>query len=115
MSYCIEMGEFESMPVVKLAGAIGVLCEDLEQQLQKVIVRRPALVIVDLAGVTTISSFGMGVLLGLRRSLGMHGGKVRLAGAQRLVQEAFSRARLDTVLSFYPTVAEAAAGKAEAS
>jgi anti-anti-sigma factor len=103
----------ETLPqavVVHIKGECAITLQPLEAMFLRLSAQRPKLVVLDMAGVTFISSLGMGSILAFRRGLVPQGGQVRLAAVQPLVLEAFRRAHLYDVLTFYPTVAEACAG-----
>ncbi|HEY1921964.1 MAG TPA: STAS domain-containing protein [Tepidisphaeraceae bacterium] len=103
----------EALPealVVHIKGECAITLHPLEATFTRLSAQRPKLVVLDLAGVTFISSLGMGSMLAFRRGLSSHGGQVRLAAVQPLVLDAFRRAHLYEVFSFHPTVAEACAG-----
>ncbi len=66
-------------------------------------------VVIDLAGVSYVSSVGLSTLLRGAQLAQAQGGRVVLAGLQDVVQEAFEMAGLDRVLAVYPTLETAAA------
>jgi stage II sporulation protein AA (anti-sigma F factor antagonist) len=102
--------QIETLPgatVVHVKGECAITLQPLEAMFLQLSAQRPKLVVLDLAGVTFISSLGMGSILAFRRGLALHGGSVRLAAAQPLVLDAFRRAHLYDVFTFLPTVAEA--------
>jgi anti-anti-sigma factor len=104
--------QIEALPeaaVVHIKGECAITLQPLEASFLRLSAQRPKLVVLDLAGVTFISSLGMGAMLGFRRGLALHGGEVRLASVQPLVLEAFRRAHLHDVFTFFPTVPEACA------
>jgi anti-anti-sigma factor len=104
--------QIETLPeaiVVHIKGECAITLQPLESTFLRLSATRPKLVVLDMAGVTFISSLGMGSMLAFRRSLVSHGGQVRLAAVQPLVLDAFRRAHLYEVFTFYPTVAEACA------
>ena len=97
--------------VIRVDGDAGVAnAERLDVELARACTRRPALAVVDLGGLTFISSMGMGALVHFHRAVVSHGGVVRFAAAQPLVADAFRRARLSDVLELHGTV-HAALGK----
>jgi anti-anti-sigma factor len=102
--------QIETLPdavVVHIKGECAITLTPLEATFLQLSAKRPKLVVLDLAGVTFISSLGMGSMLAFRRGLHSHGGQVRLAAVQPLVLEAFRRAHLYDVFTFFPAVTEA--------
>ena len=99
--------------MIRVVGDAGVSnAERLDAEFARACARRPALAVIDLAGVTFISSMGMGALVTFHRSVTRHGGVVRLAAARPLVADALRRARLTDVLHLHDTIDEAF-GKSE--
>ena len=68
------------------------------------------LAVIDLSGLTFLSSMGMGALVSFHRAVTRNGGVVRLAAAPPPIADAIRRARLTDVLDLQATVA-AALGK----
>jgi stage II sporulation protein AA (anti-sigma F factor antagonist) len=102
--------KIEALPqavVVHIKGECAITLQPLETTFLQLSAQRPKLVVLDLAGVTFISSLGMGSILAFRRGLVSHSGQVRLAAVQPLVLDAFRRAHLYDVFKFFPTIAEA--------
>lgn len=64
-------------------------------------------VIVDLSGVEQMDSSGVQILYEWFASLRRSGGELRLVGANARVARLFRMTRLDTVLKFYPSIAQA--------
>lgn len=96
--------------VVAVRGEAVVDLEPLVSTLQSVSAKRPASVVLDLKELSFISSLAMGVMLAFRRGVLANGGKLKVAGMQKLVLDAFKRARLDKVFDIAETV-EAALAK----
>jgi anti-sigma B factor antagonist len=95
--------------VVLLAGKL-VMGRDplhLEDLVADLVRRHRRKIILNLTQVYYIDSSGLGSIarcLSIRRRAG---GELRVAGAADKVKELFHTTRLDTALSFYPTVPEA--------
>ena len=77
--------------------------------LMRVVARRPPLVVVDLSGVTFLSSLAMGALVGFSRDLGRCGGRVKLVGIPPLIYESLKTSRLHTLFEICAAVEEAQA------
>lgn len=95
--------------VVAVKGEAVVDLEPLVSTLQSVSARKPAAVVLDLKDLSFISSLAMGVLLAFRRGVLANGGKLKVAAMQKLVLDAFKRARLDKVFEIVETVDAAVA------
>jgi anti-anti-sigma factor len=82
--------------VIRIKGEAGVECAvGLEKGLLGPAARRPAVVILDLSELSSISCLAMGVLVAYRRGVVRSGGRVRLAEElQPAVREALTRAEL---------------------
>jgi anti-anti-sigma factor len=96
--------------ILRLEGEAGVHAVDrmpFMLMLMRLVARRPPLVVVDLSGVTLLSSLAIGALVGLRRGLGRWGGQVRLAAVPPVIYESLKTSRLDTLFEICATVEEA--------
>ena len=108
-----DIAESPAGIVVRLTGQVGILeVEPLRGQLSRLVAKRPALVVFDLAGLTFISSLGMGALMEFRRGATRQGGQVKLAAVQPTVLEAFKAAGLDQVFPIAESAEAALAGPA---
>ena len=100
--------ETQSLPqalLVKVTGDAGVAAvSELDDKLMRLTAGKPPSVIVDLSGLAFISSIGMGALVNFHKSIHRQGGAVRFAAPQPMVNEAFKRARLHSLLDIRPTV-----------
>src|SRR6516225_1570445 len=68
--------------LLRLEGEAGVHAVDRMSfilMLMRLVARRPPLVVVDLSGLTFLSSLAIGALVGFCRELGRFGGRVKLA------------------------------------
>jgi anti-anti-sigma factor len=82
----------------------------LDKNLLAISAQRPTRVVVDLGGLSFISSIFMGSLIRLRQSVGHSKGKVVMCGASETVLDALKRARLDQVFEIHPAVDDAVRG-----
>jgi anti-anti-sigma factor len=105
--------------IVRLSGDGGTVAVDaLQRPLSGIQVRRPNLVIFDMAELATAASLFIGALVSFRRALTRLGGAVKLARLRPLVLEAFQRARLDRLFEITNSVelpVEAAAARRDNS
>ena len=63
--------------------------------------------IIDCDRLQYVSSYGLGVLLGLSKRMKTRGGEIKLAGLQGLVVQALHIARLDALFQIYADVDQA--------
>lgn len=91
--------------VVHINGDAGVSNTDaLSLALLPVSASRPALVVLDLAGLNFISSLGLGLLLEFRSGIARNGGTVRVANPQQHVRDMLIKCKFEVVLPIYDTV-----------
>src|SRR5262249_28120870 len=98
--------------LLRLEGQAGVHAMDRMQFiviLMRLVARRVPLVVVDLSGLTVLSSLAMGALVGFRRDLGRWGGRVKLAAIPPAIYESLEAARLHMLFEVCATVEEALA------
>jgi anti-anti-sigma factor len=96
--------------VVRIEGKADVATADVMRfALLGLLARRVTLAVLDLSGLTYVSSLAMGVLVGFRRDIGRWSGRARIVGVQPFVYEVLQAARLTELFEFYGTVEEAAA------
>jgi anti-sigma B factor antagonist len=101
--------------IVRVIGDAGLsTVARLEAELSSVASERPALVVVDLTGLTFIASRGMGALMSFHRRMQLQKAAVRVAAPQSRVRDALEIARLHTVLEMYDSVETALKGKVQA-
>lgn len=106
----VSTSERDGWTVLTLTGQLDVAtAPDLRQTLQQVQYAGDGRVVVDLAGVEFLDSFGLGVLIGGVKRARSHGGRLVLAAASRRVMQIFELAGLEAALPLAPDV-EAAIG-----
>jgi anti-anti-sigma factor len=91
--------------LVRLEGAAD--CNSvarLQLALVRLIACREPLAVLDLSGLTFLSSLAMGALVSLRRDLARWGGRVRIARATPQVYESLEAARLTMLFEFTDTI-----------
>jgi anti-anti-sigma factor len=94
--------------VVALAGEAGMAAADrLHFELTRLSALRPRLTVLDVSGVTLISSLAMGALLAFAGGMKVNGCRVVLAGATGNVGDSLRRACLDRVIPMVGTVEQA--------
>ena len=101
----IEITESGPALVVALKGSIGIIEVDLlDAQFSKLADQKPALVVLDLSGLSMMGSSAMGSLIGFRRDVAKSGGIMRMAAVSPIVRESFKRALLDKLFKVFDTV-----------
>ncbi len=105
----IEIGADRS--VVTVAGEIDVATAPaLRERLDEVQATEPAVLIVDLLGVTFIDSTALGVLIGARKQCVAAGGSMRLVIAEPRILKIFEITGLTELFPIRSTRDEAVAG-----
>ena len=97
---------------LRLEGEAGVHAVDRMPfilMLMRLVARRPPLVVVDLSGLTFLSSLAIGALVGFCRELGRFGGRVKLAAIPPVIYESLKTSRLHMLFEVCATVEEAQA------
>jgi anti-anti-sigma factor len=98
----------DSTILVKVEGQAGVVgLQELQFSFVQIIARRTRVAVLDLSGLTFISSLAMGLVVGLRRDLARWNGCVMIAGCPSIIVEAFDVAGLTELFTFHAS-AEAA-------
>ena len=98
--------------VVTISGRL-VLGRELDQLtvvVQTLLDQQQKKIVFDISGMDYLDSAGIGTLVSCVTQIKKSGGTLRLAGANARVQKLLKMARVEDILSVYPTVAEAAAG-----
>ena len=96
--------------LLRLEGEAGVRAPDRMQFiLMRLVARRIPLVVVDLSGLTFLSSLAIGALVGFSRELGRFGGRVKLAAVPPVIYESLKTSRLHMLFEVCATVEEAQA------
>ncbi len=100
----------DSTILVKVEGQAGVVgLQELQLAFMQIIARRTSVAVLDLSGLTFISSLAMGMVVGLRRDLARWNGCVRIGGCPSIIHEAFDVAGLTELFTFHTSAEEALA------
>jgi anti-anti-sigma factor len=110
----VELADVGGVLILRLSGELRLDMTPLERQLIRLSAGRPAVVVIDLAGLSFISSLGMGYLNNFRRGVKPYGGVVKIAAAQPLVDQALRLCNFHQLFEFHDSV-EAALGARAAS
>lgn len=96
--------------VLELTGriTIGRDCKQLEWAVENLIKEGRKKVIFDLAGVTTVDSTGLGIIVMSAGQIKKAGGELRVAGATAHVEDVLKMTNIDQIVVLHPTAAAAA-------
>jgi anti-anti-sigma factor len=104
----IEVEQKPQAVVARLVGEAGIdEADELDRSLRLLSAAKPALVVLDLSGMSYIASMGIGALVKFRNEISHGGGRVVLAALRPLVLDTFKHAGLLRVFQAYPTVDDA--------
>jgi anti-anti-sigma factor len=94
--------------IMKLIGQIGLAeAEEFDRQVRAVAAAGPTRVVLDMSGLTMLSSAGIGALLRLQKTLGAKKCAVCLAALSQEIAQVLELSRLLSLFTISPTVAEA--------
>ena len=99
--------------VLEITGriTIGRECKQLEWATDSLVrEKQQKKIIFDLSGVTHIDSTGIGIIVMSAGQVKQAGGELRLAGANKHVEQVLTLTSVEKLVSSYPTLAEAASG-----
>ncbi|RCW39952.1 anti-anti-sigma factor [Halopolyspora algeriensis] len=98
--------------VVKVSGEIDLVTSpQLEQELTRALDTRPEALVLDITGVTFLSSAGLAVLVGMHQYAGEHT-RFRVVADGAATLRPIQLMGLDGEFPVYPSTAEAVAGRA---
>jgi anti-sigma B factor antagonist len=98
--------------VLEITGriTIGRECKQLEWAVDSLVQeKQKQKIIFDLTGVTHIDSTGIGIIVMSAGQVKQAGGELRLAGANKHIEQVLKLTSVDKLVSWNPTVTEAAA------
>lgn len=94
--------------ILKVSGYLDTTtASELETSLYALLKRGVCKIVVDLSGVTYISSAGWGIFIGEIKEIRNRGGDLKLAGMVGDVFEVFQLLEFQTILEAYPSAEEA--------
>lgn len=94
--------------ILRLVGQIGLAeAEEFDRQCRRVAESRPARVVLDMSGLTMLSSAGIGALLRLQKMFASIQCEVRLAALPAEIVQILELSRLTSLFTVAPTVADA--------
>jgi anti-anti-sigma factor len=92
-------GQAAGAPVVAVRGEVRLDAKALEAAFMRVIAGHPKSIILDLSGLSFLSSLGMGSFVSLRNALKRTGGQLIVCGTRPIVMDALKRARLENLFA----------------
>ena len=96
--------------IVGLRGRLDALTSpDVEKRLLVIVAQSDVRIVLDLSGLSYISSLGLRVLMAVAKQVQAGGGRMALSALSGSVQEIFKLAGFTELFSVYQTVEEAAA------
>jgi anti-sigma B factor antagonist len=100
--------EASDVTVLKVGGYLDTTtASELESALNGLLKKGCSKIVVDLSGVTYISSAGWGIFIGEIKEIRNRGGDLKLAGMVGDVFEVFQLLEFQTILEAYPSAEEA--------
>jgi anti-sigma B factor antagonist len=98
----------EDVSVIKVDGYLDTTtARDLETALNGLLDKNNYKIVLDLSGVTYISSAGWGIFIGEIKEIRNHGGDLKLAAMIGDVFEVFQLLEFQSILEAYPTIDDA--------
>ncbi len=107
----INQTSIDNVPIVSVSGRIdATTSNDLESVLNDLIDQNKSDILLDLEGVTYISSVGLRVLLATQKKVRTKKGGVKLLSLQPFVREVFEMTGFNRLFSIYSNRSEALSG-----
>ena len=104
----VTISDFDGGALVRLEGEAGIVgLEKLQFAFTRVIARRSRFAILDLSGLTSLSSLAIGQLVRLHRDLGRWNGRVKIASCPAVIREVLEVAKVADFFVFHASVEEA--------
>jgi anti-anti-sigma factor len=99
--------------VFKIRGEVRLNAKPLEAAFMRAMAARVKAIVLDMTGLTFISSLGMGSIVQLRNGLKLHGVKLLACGARPEIWNILKRAKLDELFVGVCGTVEEALGTAQ--
>jgi len=101
--------EVDGIIVISLNGSVmgGPDAAALNDELHKLAEKKKKKVILDLSGVQSMNSSGLGMLIGALTAMKNAGGDLKIAAASEKIENLLVITKLTTVFELYPTVKKA--------
>ena len=95
----VETENHPQAVIIRIQGEVRLDTRPMEAQFLRAVASHPKAVVLDLSGMTFISSLGMGSIVSLRNGVKRGGGKLIACATRPLVMDALKRARLHEIFS----------------
>ena len=104
----VQVDDVKGAFVIRVIGDAGIKnAERLDMELCRRCTLHPSLAVIDLSGLTFISSLALGALVSFQRTMKRHGGTVRLAALSERFDDAFRKVQFHQIFEMHDTVEEA--------
>jgi len=104
----LQQLEGESVTLVRVSGVLDRFsCPHLKQRLARAVEEGENELVVDLSGVESVDSSGLGALVGVLKLARRAGGDLRIAGASQRLSTTIERLSLDQLFRNHDTVQDA--------
>ena len=103
--------ETDGITVVALEGSVlgGPDATALNDTLHKLVEKRKKKIVLDLSGVESMNSSGLGMLIGALTTMKNAGGELKIAAASKKIESLLVITKLSTVFELLPTTKKAIA------
>ncbi len=105
----LSLSETNDITIIKLDGSIlgGPDATALNDTVHNLVEKKVKHFILDLKGVKTMNSSGLGMLMASHATIRNAGGHLKIAGASEKIENLFVITRLSNVFELHPTVKKA--------
>lgn len=107
----VDTEERDGWAIVAVSGEVDVVTSpSIRSEVVNLVTSGSIDVVLDLARVDFIDSFGLGVLVGALKRVNSHGGRLRIVIGERRVREVLELTGMDRVLDLFDSLDAALAG-----
>ncbi|MFI5252648.1 MAG: STAS domain-containing protein [Bacteroidota bacterium] len=101
--------EVDAIVVLSLNGSVmgGPDASALNDELHKLVAKKKKKVVLDLSGVQSMNSSGLGMLIGALTTMKNAGGELKIAAPSSKIENLLVITKLTTVFELYPSVKKA--------
>ncbi len=85
----------------------GNAAREIQLELERIVEKKPAIMIINFEKVDFITSYGISILLMLNKKMKSYNGSLRLASLQAMLESSLKSAKIDNLIDFYGTVNDA--------
>ena len=107
----LSVKEVDSVVVISLNGSVmgGPDASALNDELHKLSTKKKKKIVLDLSGVQSMNSSGLGMLIGALTTMKNAGGDLKIAAASKKIENLLVITKLSTVFDLFPTTKKAIA------